>query len=97
MCGQWTHSLSSPVIKANVSLLQILVSHGLEALVEDHLFMSMTKRDVAATLEIDPDDMERAAATMLNDYQGRMNGSRQHHPTRPQRGSRNSLQSETQV
>lgn len=59
--------------------------------------MSATKQGVAAALEIDPDDMERAAATMLNDYQGSMIRNRQHHPNSIRRGPRDSLQSDTQV
>lgn len=63
---------------------KILVSNGLEALAEDHQFVSSTKGEVAASLEIDLLEMERTAASILPDYQGHMprNQSRERGPLR---------------
>lgn len=76
---------------------QILVSNGLEALAEDHLFISVAKRDLAEALQLDLDDIEHAAATLLKDHQGHVTGGREHRPISIQREARNSLQSDPHV
>ncbi|KAL2090513.1 hypothetical protein ACEWY4_012776 [Coilia grayii] len=70
---------------ADELIKEILVSSGLGALAEDHLFVSATKQDVAEALQMHLDDMECTAATILNDYQGHMTGDREQHPISFQR------------
>ncbi|KAG5274596.1 hypothetical protein AALO_G00138030 [Alosa alosa] len=99
--AETTHSQvtshQNPTGSTDKLIKEILVSNGLQAMAEDHLFVTVTKRDMAVALEMDLDDMEHAASTLLKDYQGHMTEGRELRPISIQRRARNSLQADTPV